>query len=106
MNVLNLINEKRKLKGMAELTIRALLFYLIYYPLYAYTLVITFADVRFWILTAFGLVVGTIRLVRWMRMDDLNYDRKVLDNKEKEIEMMEREVIVMERKNKVLNFLK
>ncbi len=94
---------------MAELTMRAILFIGLYLPLYVYNLVITFADVRFWILTAFSIVVGVWRFVRWLRKDDRmnelrqqEIETKRLENKVRELDMKEKELNILEREQTLL----
>lgn len=108
LNVLVLQDSKRRLT-MAELTVRAILFIGIYVPLYVYNLVITFADIRFWVLTAFSIIVGVWRFMRWLRKDDRmnemrqqEIETKRLENRMKELEMREREIEVEERELKLL----
>jgi len=108
INVLLLDETKRRLT-MAEITAKAIFFFGLYLPMYVYTMVITFADVRFWILTAFSIIVGSFRFVRWLRRDDRKNEALLIDNemkrlsqREKEIELMEREVSIMERRARIV----
>jgi hypothetical protein len=108
LNVLVLHESKRRLT-MAELAVKALLFFGLYIPLYIYSLVITFADVRFWILTAFIVITGSWRFVRWLRKDDRmnelrqqEIESKRIANRMQELEMRERELEIIERENKII----
>lgn len=108
LNVLLLEESKRRLT-MAEITAKVIFFFGLYLPMYVYTMVITFADVRFWILTAFAVVTGAWRFVRWLRRDDRKNEALLIDNemkrlqqREKEIELQERDVAVMERQHKLI----
>ena len=82
---------------MLELTIKNLLFNIVYYPTYLIGIILTAGDFRYWILTTFLIVTGSIRFYRWMRRDDKNnelkqvqIDRERLANEEKEVELLER----------------
>lgn len=106
-NALVLQESKRRLT-MAELAVKAILFFGIYLPLYIYTMVITFADVRFWILTAFSIIVGSWRFVRWLRKDDRmnelrqqEIEAKRIANRMEELKMRERELEIMEREYEI-----
>lgn len=108
INVLIIDETKRRLT-MAELTVKALFFFGLYVPLYVYTMAITFADVRFWILTAFAVVTGAWRFVRWLRRDDRKNEALLIDNemkrlaqREKEIELQERDLGIMERQHRLI----
>lgn len=92
------LNESKKILRMEAALIKAVLFFSIYIPLYAIGLLtISPNDVRFWLLSAFLIVTGSMKFYRWLRRDDQNYEQKrlelermLLDNQEKEIELMER----------------
>lgn len=107
LNVLVLQDSKRRLT-MAELAVKAIIFFGLYIPLYVYSMIVTFADIRFWLLTLFAMVVGSIKLVRWLRKDDrLNEQRlqeneaRRIENKMKELAMREKELEIIERENRI-----
>jgi hypothetical protein len=108
INVL-LIEESKRRLTMAEITVKAIFFFGLYVPMYIYTLVVTFADVRFWILTALAVITGSWRFVRWLRRDDRKNEALMIDNemkrleqREKEIELRERDLDIMERENNII----
>lgn len=112
LNVLILQHTQRRLE-MAYVAVKAFFLYGIFYPFYAYTMMITFGDIRFWILTVLLIVTSVWRFVRWLRRDDRKDEALVWDNKmkelaarEKEIELRERDLLIMERENNIITQIK
>lgn len=112
LNVLILQYTQRRL-DMAYVAVKAFFLYGIFYPLYAYTMVITFGDIRFWVLTLILIVTSVWRFTRWLRRDDRKNEALVWDNRmkelavhEKEIELRERDLIIMERENNIIKQIK
>lgn len=107
LNVLVLQDSKRRII-MAELAVKAIIFFGLYIPLFVYSMVVTFADIRFWILTFFIIITGSWKFVRWLRKDDrLNEQRlqeneaRRIENKMRELAMREKELEIIERENKI-----
>lgn len=108
LNVLVLQESKRRLT-MAEITAKAIFLFGVWMPLFIWNLVITYNDIRFWIMTAFIAITGSWRFVRWLRRDDqmkAKRDQEIeamrIQNAMSELTRRERELEIMERENHII----
>lgn len=105
LNALVLQESKRRLT-MAEITIKAVFMFGVWLPLFVYNLVITFNDIRFWLMTVFIMITGSWRFVRWLRRDDQRNETLRIENRIKELAMREKELEIMERENHIIKQIK